>query len=143
MATTQFRATGRSWPIVYGRRMRSSRGSGTTFAWALFLVLGVPFFLMTLLTTLARTGVYVDLFRPLWQPWPPDALKPFIGLGGFVATLGYLAYRLGHVRGFRVGMGLGLRSGRSTIESRPALAAGTVPSGTPELPPPPPPDTSG
>lgn len=141
MAATHVRTSARSWPIVYRRHARSSRSSGTAGAWALFLIVGIPFFLMTVLTTLARTGLYVDLFRPLWAPWPPDALKPFIGLAGFVATLGYLAYRKGHARGFRMGLGVGLSSMRQTIDVRPALPAGPAEPAALELPPPPPPES--
>ena len=142
MAAEQTRHARSTWPIVYGHRSRSSRGAGTTIAWILFLVLGIPFILMAALTMLARAGIYVDLFRPLWQPWPPDDLKPFLGLGVFAATLAYLAYRAGHRRGFTAGLGVGLTAIRTSAETR---IAATNPTAEPEappasVPPPPPPE---
>ena len=134
MAATETRRVRASWPIAYERRTRRSPGSGTGVAWALFLGAGVPFLLMTVLTVLARAGIYVDLLRPLWQPWPPDLLKPFLGVAVFAATLAFLAYRIGRRRGFRAGSGAGLIAGRSEAVAR------FVPSAAAPLPPPPPPD---
>lgn len=91
---------------------------------------------MGALTTLARAGIYVDLFRPLWQPFPPDLLKPFIGVAGFAATLAYLMYCVGQRSGYRIGMGARLASLRYGTEGRPR-EAGPPFAG---LPPPPPPD---
>ncbi|HII40112.1 MAG TPA: hypothetical protein HA326_02725 [Thermoplasmata archaeon] len=130
MAATETRRARRTWPIVYERRMRTSHGAGTGVAWALFLGLGLPFALMTGLTVLARGGIYVELFRPLWQPWPPDLLKPFLGLAVFAATLAYLAYRVGQRRGLRVGAGI-----RRAAAVGPAARPQALP-----IPPPPPPD---
>lgn len=135
MAAIQTRHARSAWPIVYGHRTTPSRGAGTAVAWALFLGLGLPFALMGVLTVLARAGVYVDLFRPLWLPWPPEVLKPFLGFTVFALTFAYLAYRAGHRRGFTVGVGVGLTAIR---ESTDALSAGSPPI-VPELPPPPPP----
>ena len=134
MAATETRRVRASWPIAYERCTRRSPGSGTGVAWALFLGAGVPFLLMTVLTVLARAGIYVDLLRPLWQPWPPDLLKPFLGVAVFAATLAFLAYRVGRRRGFRAGSGAGLIAGRSEAVAR------FVPSAAAPLPPPPPPD---
>lgn len=121
MATAHAQTTRRTWPIVYGRRTRHAPGGGTGLAWALFLALGLPFALMSVLTVLAHGGIYVDLLRPLWQPWPPDLLKPLLGVAVFAATLAYLAYRSGWRSGFR-----------TAAFARPADAR--------PLPPPPPPD---
>lgn len=140
MAVTETRRVRTAWPIVYERPTRAVRGSGVGLAWALFLGLGVPFILMTVLTLLAGAGVYVDLLRPLWQPWPPDLLKPFLGVAVFAATLAYLTYRVGHRRGFRVGAGVRIVASRTeperpTVPNRPAA----IPA-APPLPPPPPVD---
>ena len=121
MATAHAPSTKRIWPIAYGRRTRRASGGGTGLAWAFFLGLGFPFGLMALLTALAGAGVYVDLFRPFWLPWPPDLLKPFLGVAVFVASLAYLAYRSGWRSGFRT-------------------AAFVRPASARPLPPPPPPD---
>ena len=75
-----------------GTRMAGTRARRS--AWALFLLVGVPLGLMAALGALARARIYVDLLRPLWQPWPPDSVKLLIGLAGFSATLAYLAYVL-------------------------------------------------
>jgi hypothetical protein len=139
MAATETRRARTIWPIVYENRTRPARGSGVGIAWALFLGLGLPFVLMTILTVLARAGIYVELFRPLWQPWPPDLLKPFLGVGVFAATLAYLAYRVGHRRGLRAGAGVALVAARGGAESR---ASRTVPADRPEAPPLPPPPPS-
>ena len=138
MAATQTQRAHRTWPIAYGHRRRVSRGIGTGMAWALFLGLGLPFALMAALTTLARTGIYVDLLRPLWQPWPPDLVKPFLGIAVFAATLAFLAYRVGHRSGFRAGIVNRMASARNAASVGDRLS----PSGTnapAELPPPPPP----
>lgn len=125
MATAHAPSTKRIWPIAYGRRTRRASGGGTGLAWAFFLGLGLPFALMSALSVLARAGVYIDLFRPLWQPWPPDLVKPFLGLAVFAATLAYLAYRSGWRSGFR-----------TAAWTRPAAER---PLALP-LPPPPPPE---
>lgn len=92
-----------------GTRRRKARPpeGPPRLAWGLFLVVGVPFVLMGALTVLARDGVYVDVFKPLWAPWPPEVLKPFLGFAGFFATLAYLVYRLGHRTGYRAGAAAG------------------------------------
>lgn len=121
-------------------RIRTPEGT-PWFAWAVFLVLGIPLALMALLTLAARSGVYVDLLRPLWVPWPPDFLKPVVGFAGFAATLGYLAFRLGERSGFRSGTLAGIAQGRNWAEGRYA-ASGPPPETTDATapPPPPPPD---
>lgn len=141
MAATETRHARRTWPIVYARPTRPVRRYGVGFAWALFLVLGVPFALMSLLTMLARSGIYVDLFRPLWQPWPPDLLKPILGVAVFAATLAYLAYRLGHRSGFRRGSAAGIITARYLSESPyPELPSSTTASSEESPVPPPPPE---
>ncbi len=99
------------------------------WAWALFLVLGLPFLLMAILTTLAMARIYVEPFDALWQPFPPDTLKPFLGIATFTLTLGYLAYRLGRSRGFRSGHAAGMVAARNLVESR-------APASFQEAPPP-------
>ncbi len=140
MAATHARASRRTWPIVYGRRTSPKTGAGTTLAWVLFLALGLPFLLMTILTVLARGGIVVPLLSPLWQPWPPDLVKPFLGLGVFVATLGFLAFRTGHRRGFSAGVGVGMSAIRTSEEARAASVPEVTVTATetPPLPPPPP-----
>lgn len=145
MATMNARSVRRTWPIVYGQRTRTAPEPGVGLAWALFLFLGVPFGLMTVLTILARGGIYVDLFRPLWQPWPPDLLKPLLGVAVFAATLAYLTYRRGHRAGYRAGSFAALVSARKTAEGAsrgtdPASAVSTVTPQSPPVPPPPPED---
>ncbi len=136
MAATETRHR-TTWPIVYENRGRTSRGHGTGVAWALFLGLGVPFILMTILTLVAGAGFYVELLRPLWQPWPPDLWKPFLGVAVFAATLAYLTYRMGHRRGFRVGSGVNLVASRSRNEPH-GVPNAPPPTEPPAVPPPPP-----
>ncbi len=138
MAATHAKASRRGYPIVYGRPTPAKSGAGTALAWLLFLALGLPFLLMAVLEVLARAGIYVDLFRPLWQPWPPDVVKPFLGIAVFVATLGFLAYRAGHRRGFRTGVGVGLSATRASAEPRATPNPGPTEAETPPPPPPPP-----
>jgi hypothetical protein len=146
MAVAHAWPTRRVWPIVYDRRTRRAREGGTRGAWALFLGLGLPFLLMAVLTVLAHAGTTVALFRPLWQPWPPDLLKPVLGLAVFAATLAHLAYRIGRRAGFRAGTRAVLVPLRTPREnaSRWNVPPATPPLGTrPDarpLPPPPPPD---
>jgi len=85
-------------------------------AWVLFLLLGLPFLVMAALTFLAAARIYVEPLRMLWQPWPPDVLKPFIGIAAFAATVAYLAYLIGRSRGFRSGSLAGLAAGRNLAE---------------------------
>lgn len=127
-------------PISFGyrRRRRLPNEHPLRWAWAFLLIVGLPFALMGVLTTIARAGVYVDLFRPLWQPWPPDVLKPFLGFGIFAASLAYLAYCAGKRSGFQSGIGVGIASTRNWVEEHtpPPAPASTTPV---ENPPPPPP----
>ncbi len=141
MAVNETRHVRRTWPIVYARPTHPVHRNGVGLAWAFFLGLGVPFVLMSVLTMLARAGIYVDLFRPLWQPWPPDLLKPFLGVAVFAVTLAYLAYRLGHRSGFRTGTAAGIISARYLSRSPyPELPASTTASPAPAPVPPPPPE---
>lgn len=126
MSTAEEETLRGTWPIVYGHRRRHAPDPGVRLAWSLFLGLGLPFALMAVLTSLARVGIYVELFRPLWVPWPPDLLKPFLGAAVFAASLAYLAYRIGHRTGFQRGAGLAKAAARNRV------------SGVPSLPPPPP-----
>ncbi len=133
----------RTVPMYRRRPAPPASGGSTRVAWALFLVLGLPFGLMTVLDVLAGSGVVISLFSPLWQPWPPELVKPFLGVAVFAATLAYLAYRMGHRSGFRVGTGVGLAAARNKAESRPApaavAAAEAAGNESSEGPPPPPP----
>ncbi len=140
MASAETRRARVTFPIAYERKVRVNQGTGTRVAWALFLFVGVPFAVMTVLTFLARMGIYVDLFRPLWQPWPPDLLKPFLGLAVFAATLAYLTYRVGHRRGFRVGAGVNLLATRTWAEERLVPQGLATQSPPTQVPPPPPAD---
>ncbi len=142
MASKGPRVDPRTVPIRRRKRRTPSPEGGARLAWALFLLMGVPFGLMTGLTVLARMGIYVDLFRPLWAPWPPDLLKPFLGLAVFAATLAYLAYRLGRRKGYRTGNVAGAAATRTWYEARqPARDPGDAvfTTGTAETPAPPPP----
>ncbi len=136
MAATHAKATRRIFPIVYRRPTAGKTGGGTALAWILFIALGLPFLLMTVLVVLAPGGVYLSLLAPLWQPWPPDVYKPFLGLAIFGATLAYLAFSAGHRRGFTLGVGVGLSAMRASAESEAASHATSRPE---EVPPPPPP----
>lgn len=51
------------------------------------VVVGLPAGVMALLVLLAYQGVYVDVLRPLWSPWPPDVWKVVIGVVAFTITL--------------------------------------------------------
>lgn len=132
----------RAWPIIYGPRPGVAPTRSPRLAWALFLLIGLPFVLMTVLTLLAQAGIYVDVFRPFWRPWPPELWKPFLGLFVFAVTLAYLAYRLGHRAGYHTGAGAGLAAARTVAEaSAPAIPpppAEAVPDQAPVPPPPPP-----
>ncbi len=128
----------RTWPIVYGPRPTVTPEASPRLAWALFIVLGLPFVLMTILTVLGDAGIRLPFFGLLWMPWPPEVLKPFIGLGVFAATLGYLAYRLGHRSGFHAGTGVGLAAARNFAEARPPVSKAEANPETQEVPPPPP-----
>ncbi len=141
MAATETTPGRHPWPIVYGHRRNPTSGGSPNLAWALFLGLGLPFALMTVLEVLARGGIYVDVFRPLWYPWPPEVLKPFVGLAVFAVTLAYLAFRIGRRNGFRTGIGVGLASARSwsEVQSGPKAPAPEPPADL-QVPPPPPDD---
>lgn len=124
-----------TWPIVYGPRPTATPEPAPRLAWALFVLLGLPFGLMTVLVVLADLGVTVPLFGALWMPFPPELVKPFLGLAVFAATLAYLTYRLGHRNGFHAGTGVGLAAARNYAE---AHARNETPApAEPEVPPPP------
>ncbi len=126
-----------TWPIVYGPRPNVTPEASPRLAWALFIVLGLPFALMTILTVLGDAGIIVPFFGLLWMPWPPEVFKPFIGLAVFTATLGYLAYRIGHRSGFHAGTGVGLAAARNWAEAQPRPSKIATEE---ETPPPPPPE---
>ncbi len=137
-----------TWPIVYEHRLTAEPEPTPRLAWGLFVVLGLPFGLMTVLVVLADVGITVPLFGALWMPFPPEVVKPFLGLAVFAATLAYLTYRMGHRAGFHAGTGVGLAAARSVAESR-AHEVATEEAATPPPPPepavdptatPPPPD---
>lgn len=138
MAATHAKANRRIFPIVYRRPAAGRSGGTTALAWIFFFVVGLPFLLMTVLVVLARGGVYLSLFAPLWQPWPPDLYKPFVGLAIFGATLAYLAFSAGHRRGFSLGVGVGLSAMRASEESKAASNLRPKPEESPPPPPPPP-----
>lgn len=142
---TPHRAT---WPIVYGPRPITAPEPTPRLAWALFIVLGLPFGLMTILVLLADAGITVPVFGMLWMPFPPELTKPFLGLAVFAATLAYLTYRVGHRRGFHTGTGVGLAAARNLEEARartetppppePTESPSPVPAVDPTAMPPPP-----
>ncbi len=115
------------------QRAAQAQERALRWAWALFVVFGIPFLLMAVLTTLAMAGIYVQAFEPFWQPFPPDTLKPFLGIATFAATLGYLAYRIGRARGFRTGHVAGMVAARNVAESRtpPAVQEPPAPEAAP------------
>lgn len=140
MGATQTRTVHRTWPIAYGRPRYPTLRADARLAWALFLGLGVPAALVGALTTLARAGIYVEPFRPLWLPWPPDVLKSVLGFTGFAATLAYLAHRLGWRSGIRAGTAAGIAAARNGGDLRrpvPRREGRRVPA---KIPPPPPPE---
>lgn len=120
-----------TWPIIYGPRPVAAPEPTPRLAWALFVLLGLPFGLMTVLVVLADAGITVPLFGVLWMPFPPEVVKPFIGLGIFAATLAYLTYRIGHRTGFHAGTGVGLAAARNYAESHAAPAAAQEPEAPP------------
>lgn len=127
MAATGTKTVPTTWPIVYTQRRVRRATASSRGAWVLFLGFGLPAALMALLTSLAAAGIYVDLFRPFWQPWPPDLWKPALGAGVFALTLAYLTYRVG------------LRSGVRSAAMR-VIASSQPPRSARPTPPPPPPD---
>ena len=142
MGATQTRTVHRTWPIVYGHRRHAAPSVDARLAWALFLGLGVPLALMGTLTSLARAGIYFEPFRTLWQPWPPDLVKGFLGIAGFAATLAYLAHRLGWRSGLRAGTAAGLAAAwneadRKAHTVRTGTARGSQPSAKTSAPRPP------
>lgn len=139
MASTPSGSASGNRPASARRRRVRTPEETPWIAWGLFLVLGVPLALMAFLTMAARSGVYVDVLRPLWMPWPPDFLKPLVGVLGFAATLGYLAYRLGSRAGFVSGTVAGIAQGRNWTEGRYAASEASSPTPGAETPPPPPP----
>jgi hypothetical protein len=130
---------------------KTTGGRGMGRAWALFLAIGIPAALLVVLAPLTMAGIYIDFLRPLWRPWPPDVLKPFIGIAVFVATLSYLAFRSGRLAGIRSGTVAALAALRNVLERRSSVQPPEpappppefveVPATPDELPtPPPPPD---
>ena len=87
-------------------------------AWGLFLLIGVPLGLLAALAPLTAAGIYFEPLRQFWRPWPPDILKPVIGVAGFAATLGYLCYRLGRHAGYRWGTAASVAMARNIAEGR-------------------------
>lgn len=105
-------------PIVSLPPLKPIRERDLTVAWALFLLLGVPFGIMASLEYLATTGIVIEALRPLWQPWPSEIVKSFLGIGCFAATLAHLAYRLGRSEGYRSGTVAGKAAARNLAEGR-------------------------
>ncbi len=71
----------------------ADRRAGSRAAWALFLLVGLPFALMAVLVALAQAGIVVSVLSPLWTAWPPDAAKEAVGAVVFVTTLAVLIDR--------------------------------------------------
>jgi hypothetical protein len=134
---------------------KTTGGRGMGRAWILFLAVGIPAALLVVLAPLTMAGIYIDFLRPLWRPWPPDVMKPFIGIAVFVATLSYLAFRSGRLAGIRSGTLAALAALRNVLDRRssaplpqepappepapPPPEVVEVPTTPAELPPPPPP----
>ncbi len=95
-----------------------TKGRGLRFAWGLFLLIGLPLGIMAALGPLTAAGIYIEPLRPLWQPWPPDIVKPVIGVAGFAATFAYLCYRLGRAAGYRWGTVAERAAARNVAEGR-------------------------
>jgi hypothetical protein len=110
---------------------KTTQGRGLGRAWILFVALGLPAVLMVALTPLTMAGIYLEPLRPLWRPWPPDVLKPFIGIAVFCATLAYLAFRGGRLAGLRSGTRAALAALRNVLERR------SLPAVQDPMPPPP------
>src|SRR3989449_1686208 len=107
-------------------------------AWGLFLLIGVPLGLLAALAPLTAAGIYIEPLRQFWRPWPPDILKPVIGVAGFAASLGYLCYRLGRHAGYRWGTAASVAMARNIAEGRASAPATVVPrERAPTLPEPP------
>ncbi len=129
--------------IAKEKKAPKGRG-GLTLGWILFLAIGIPFGFMAALGPLAYAGIYVGPLRSLWQPWPPDVVKPFIGVGVFVATLAYLIFRMGQTDGFHWGTvtataaarNMALTQGMGSEQVAQALTV-TLDPPAPALPPPP------
>ena len=119
--------------LTEGRK--SARERAQRLAWGLFLLIGLPLGFMAALGPLASAGIYVEPLRQLWRPWPPDIIKPFIGVAGFVATLAYLTFRIGRHRGYRAGTVALTAAARNIAEGRgSALALEQLPE-TPRISP--------
>jgi hypothetical protein len=116
---------------------KTTGGRGMGRAWILFVAFGIPAALLVVLAPLTMAGIYIDFLRPLWRPWPPDVLKPFIGIAVFVATLSYLAFRSGRLAGIRSGTLAALAALRNVLERRTAAPL-SEPAHLPEPAPPPP-----
>ncbi|TLZ75845.1 MAG: hypothetical protein E6K08_07750 [Methanobacteriota archaeon] len=96
-------------------------------AWGLFLLIGVPLGLLAALAPLTAAGIYFEPLRQFWRPWPPDILKPVIGVAGFAATLGYLCYRLGRHAGYRWGTAASVAMARNIAEGRSSAPVAAMP----------------
>lgn len=88
-------------------------------AWAVFLAFGLPLGFMAALGPLTAAGIYIEPLRPLWRPWPPDLLKPVIGVAGFVTSFAYLCYRLGRHAGYRWGTAAATAMARNISQEPP------------------------
>ncbi len=128
------RVRGRAWDRITQPKKRRANA----LAWALFLVIGLPLGVMAALDLLATTGLYVDVLRPFWRPWPSDIVKSFLGIAAFAATLAYLTYRRGREKGFKSGSVAATAIARNVAEGR-TLEPNASPDGTLQPPYPPPP----
>lgn len=135
--------SGSSIWIAKEKKAPKGRG-GLTLGWILFLLVGIPFGFMAALGPLAYAGIYIGPLQGLWQPWPPDVVKPFIGVGIFVATLAYLIFRMGQTDGFHWGTvtataaarNMALSQGMTSDQVAQAMTV-TMDPPAPALPPPP------
>jgi hypothetical protein len=105
--------------IWIAKEKKAPKGKGAlTLGWLLFLGIGIPFGFMAALGPLAYAGIYIAPLAALWQPWPPDVLKPYIGVGIFIGTFAYLIYRMGQDSGFHWGNVTATAALRNLTESR-------------------------
>ncbi len=72
----------------------AERARGVRWAWAVFVLVGLPFALMAALVALAPAGFVLGFLSPLWVGWPSDAVKEVLGVAVWLGTLLILVLRL-------------------------------------------------